>query len=173
MGQFLRVFLSTFPCHVDITGNDTADRKAKESLKLNTFMFEVPFTNLKPLINKFILSKWQTSWDTAVFNKLHDIKPTIGKDSSAIRNLRRDDVVITRLRIGHTRITPSFILNREEQPCCIVCNQFITVKHILIDCIDFSPDRNKYFQVDNLTQLFKDVPVNNILSLLKDALLIH
>ena len=81
--------------------------------------------------------------------------------------------MITRLRIGHTRITHFFLLNREEQPFCIVCNQFITVKHILIDRIDFSPDRNKYFQVDNLTQLFKDVPVNNIFLFSKDISLFN
>ena len=49
-----------------------------------------------------------------MFNKLHAIKPNIGNDSSAIRNLRREEVVITRLRIGHTRITHSYLLNHEE-----------------------------------------------------------
>ena len=63
-------------------------------------------------------------------------------------------VVITRLRIGHTRFTHSYILNREEQPFCIVCNQHITVKHILTDYIDFLQDRNKYFQVRDLRQIF-------------------
>ena len=66
---------------------------------------------------------------------------------SVVRNIRKEDVVIIRLRIGHTRFSHSYLLNREEQPFCIVCNQYITVKHILTDCIDFSEDRNKYFQV--------------------------
>ena len=50
-----------------------------------------------------------------------------------------------------------------------VCNQHIIVKHILTDCIDFLQDRNKYFQVRDLRQLFQDVPVDNILSFLKDT----
>ena len=99
----------------------------------------------------------------------HAIKPVVGNNSSAIRNVRREDVVITRLRLGHSRFTHSYILNREEQPFCIVCNQHITVKHILTDCIDFLQDRNKYFQVRDLRQLFQDVPVDNILSFLKDT----
>ena len=156
------------PSYVDIIGNEIADRKAKDSLQLNMSTFEVPFNNFKPLINKYILSMWQKSWDTATFNKLHAIKPVVGNNSSAIRNVRREDVVITRLRIGHTRFTHSYILNREEQPFCIVCNQNLTVKHILTDCIDFLQDRNKYFQVRDLRQLFQDVPVDNILSFLKD-----
>ena len=61
------------------------------------------------------------------------------------------------------------MLNCEEQPFCIVCNQHITVKHILTDCVDFLQDRNKYFQVRDLRQLFEDVPVDNILSFLKDT----
>ena len=155
------------PSHVGIIGNEIADRKAKDSLHLNMSTFEIPFNNFKPLINKYILSEWQKSWDTATFNKLHAIKPVVGNNNSAIRNVRREDVVITRLRIGHTRFTHSYILNREEQPFCIACNQHITVKHILIDCIDFLQDRNKYFQVCDLRQLFQDVPVDNILSFLK------
>ena len=157
------------PSHVGIIGNEIADRKAKDSLHLNMSTFEIPFNNFKPLINKYILSEWQKSWDTATFNKLHAIKPVVENNSSAIRNVRREDVVITRLRIGHTRFTHSYILNREEQPFCIACNQHITVKHILIDCIDFLQDRNKYFQVRDLRQLFQDVPVDNILSFLKDT----
>ena len=157
------------PSHVGIIGNEIADRKAKDSLHLNMSTFEIPFNSFKPLINKYILSEWQKSWDTATFNKLYAIKPVVGNNSSAIRNVRREDVVITRLRIGHTSFTHSYILNREEQPFCIACNQHITVKHILIDCIDFLQDRNKYFQVRDLRQLFQDVPVDNILSFLKDT----
>ena len=157
------------PSHVGIIGNEIADRKAKDSLHLNMSTFEIPFNSFKPLINKYILSEWQKSWDTATFNKLYAIKPVVGNNSSAIRNVRREDVVITRLRIGHTRFTHSYILNREEQPFCIACNQHITVKHILTDCIDFLQDRNKYFQVRDLRQLFQDVPVDNILSFLKDT----
>ena len=155
------------PSHVDITGNEAADRKAKESLKLNMSTFEVPSNNFKPFINTYILSEWQKSWDTAALNKLHAIKPVIRNNLSAIRYIRREDVVITRLRIGHTRFTHSYLLSREEQPFCIVCNQNRTVKHTLTDCIDFSEDRNKYFQVTDLKQLFQDVSVDSTLSFLK------
>ena len=154
--------------HINIHGNETADRKAKEALNLNMSMFEIPFNNFKPFINKYILSKWQTLWNADIFNKLHAIKPTLGNNSSVVRNLRREEVVFTRLRIGHTRITHSYLLNREEQPFCIACNQFITVKHILIDCVDFSQIRNKYFQANDLTQLFQDVSIDDFLSFLKD-----
>ena len=62
------------PSHVGIIGNEIADRKAKDSLHLNMSTFEIPFNSFKPLINKYILSEWQKSWDTATFNKLYAIK---------------------------------------------------------------------------------------------------
>ena len=43
------------------------------------------------------------------------------------------------------------------------------MNHILTDCIDFSEDRNRYFQLNDLKQLFQDVSVDSILSFLKDV----
>ena len=41
------------PSRINITSNETADRKAKEALNLNMSMFEIPFNNYKPFINKW------------------------------------------------------------------------------------------------------------------------
>ena len=73
------------PSHINIHGNETADRKAKEALNLNMSTFKIPFNNFKPFINKYILSKWQTLWNADIFNKLRAIKPTLGNNSSVIR----------------------------------------------------------------------------------------
>lgn len=75
------------PSHVGIIGNETADRRAKGSLKLDISVFKIPFDNFKPCINKYILSKWQTSWDAAVFNKLNAIKPIIKNNLSVFSKL--------------------------------------------------------------------------------------
>ena len=122
------------PSHVGIKGNEAADVKAKASLDLEISNFKLPCTDFKPFINRYILSKWQLSWDRATFNKLHEIKPVLGKNT-IYRSLRREEVVLTRLRIGHTRLTHSYLLKREYQPFCISCNEPFTVKHFLIDCI--------------------------------------
>ena len=131
------IILCWLPSHIGISGNESADRKAKESLSQIPSDFKIPFNNFKPFINKYILSKWQTSWNGAVFNKLHAIEPNISKKSYIPRLSRKEDVVLTRLRIGHTRLTHSYLLQREEQPVCIGCNEPLTVKHILVDCVDF------------------------------------
>ncbi|GFT41243.1 RNase H domain-containing protein [Trichonephila clavipes] len=47
---------------------------------------------------------------------------------------RRTDVKLTRLRIGHTRLTHRHLLFGEHAPECPSCNVSYTVHHILIDC---------------------------------------
>ena len=154
------------PSHVGIKGNEAADVKAKASLDLEISNFKLPCTDFKPFINRYILSKSQLSWDRATFNKLHEIKPVLGKNN-IYRSLRREEVVLTRLRIGHTRLTHSYLLKREDQPFCISCNELFTVKHFLIDCIEFSHIRHQFFQTNDLRYLFENVPTDNILMFLK------
>jgi len=54
---------------------------------------------------------------------------------------RHDSVLINRLRIGHSHLTHSYLLSGDEQPECDAC---LTVKHILIECVDLHDVRNKH-----------------------------
>ena len=78
------------------------DQQAKISLSLEPTSFKIPFSNLKPSINKYILEELQTSLNNSIENKLLDIKPTMGEHQSVVRNIRKEEA---RLRLGHTRIT--------------------------------------------------------------------
>ena len=44
--------------------------------------------------------------------------------------------VLNILHIGHSYLTQSFILRREEAPVCVACGAVITVKHTFIECAD-------------------------------------
>ena len=77
----------------------------------------------------------------------------IGQSQPVVRNVRQEEVVLTRLRIGYTRITPSYLLKQEEQPYCFGCDAPFTVRHFLLECGDFSHIRSKYFHVDTIKQL--------------------
>ena len=93
-----------------------------------------------------------------------EIKPIIKESISVISNIRREEVhvVLTRLRIGHTRITHSWLLNRDEQPNYTGYDVPFTLKHFLLDCFDFQQARRSFFQVHNVRDLFKDIPIENI-----------
>ena len=133
------------------------DKQTKTSLSLEPTSFKIPFSNFKPSINTYMLEEWQTSCNYSIGNKLLDIKPTIGEYQSVVRNIRREEVVLARLRLGHTRVTHSYILQGEEQPQCVGCDAPFTLRHILLECGDFAPVRNNCFHVDNMKELFQDI----------------
>ena len=55
------IILTCLPSHIGIQGNKRADRAAKKALQTCIYNTTIPYTNLKPLINKFIFKKWQKS----------------------------------------------------------------------------------------------------------------
>ena len=155
-------------CHIGILENEMVDQQAKTSLSLEPFFFKIPFSDFKPSINKYILDQWQSSWNNSIGNKFLDIKPTIGEYQSVVRNIRKEEVVLARLRLGRTRVTHLYLLQGEEQPQCVGCDAPFTVRHILLGCGDFAQVRNNCFHVDNMKQLFQDIHIDNIMTFLKE-----
>ena len=128
----------------------------------------IPYADFKHYINEFVKSKWQSQWDEAIDNKLHSIQPRLGKWPGASRQIRREETVLTRVRIGHSRLTHSYLMKGEDQPECVPCQCLLTMKHIMIDCIDFHNTRIQYFNVHSMKELFDNVQPTLILSFLKD-----
>ena len=98
------IILCWLPSHTGIKGNEKADIAAKSELLLPPSNFELSYTDFKPIINKYLFNKWQSVWDTAVDNKLHSIKPILSEWRPAYR-MDRKEIVLTRLRIGHSYAT--------------------------------------------------------------------
>ena len=144
------------PGHVGIRGNEAADRAAKEALDKKPTADLMPFSDLKPLTAKYVYKIWHKKWDETVLvsNKFHEILPKLPDKLLSFRNTRKEDTVLNRLHIGHSYLTHSFILRKEETPVCAACNAVITVKHILIKCADLSEIRKKYFEERSLYSLF-------------------
>ena len=128
--------------------------------------FKLSFTDFKPIINKYLFYKWQSVWDTTVHNKLHSIKPILSEWRPSYRIDRKEEVVLTRLRIGHYA-THSYLLKGEEQPMCIPCDTPFTIKHILLYCVDFENIPNIYYRVSTLKEVFESVEISNIFLHLK------
>ena len=145
------------------------DKQAKTSLSLEPTSFKIPFSNFKPSINKYILEEWQTSWNNSIGNILLDIKPTIGEYQSVVRNIGREEVVLAGLRLGHTRVTHSYLLQGEEQPQCVGCDAPFTVRHFLLECGDFAQVRNNCFHVDNMKELFQDIQFDSNMTFLRQT----
>jgi len=95
------------------------------------------------------------------------MQPVVGRNVSSSLD-RYDSVLINHLRIGHTRLTNSYLLKGESQPVCEACHSPLTVKHILVDCTRYSVARQRYFGVDTLKDVFENVASHNIIACVKD-----
>ena len=81
--------------------------------------------------------------------------------------------MLCRLHIGHSFLTHSFIFKNEDPPECIPCGERLTIKHLLLDCVDFGEIREKYFDAVSIRVLFRDVPPDKILKFLREIQLFH
>ena len=169
MSNIKETIICWTPSHIGVRGNERADSAAKSALDLTPDKSRIPYTDLKPTINKFLHTKWQQQWSNNIHNKLFQIQPTLGEWRPASRKSRKEQVVISRLRIGHTRLTHSFILKQEPQPQCLTCQTTCMVKHILIEYRTFAVIRKRFFKVNNLTDLFENVKIDDILSFLRET----
>ena len=163
------IYLCWIPSHIGIRGNEAADLAAKESLNLDITTSQVPYTDLKCHINHFISNKWQERWTSCANNKLFKIKSTLGVWPPGFRNSRKEEVVLSRLRIGHAYFSHSYILRQEDPPECTACQEIYSVRHVLIDCIDLGLIRPRFYTVPDLKTLFDTVSVDRILSFLKEV----
>ena len=118
----------------------------------------MPFWDLKPLTAKYVYQIWQKQWNETVLasNKFHEILPKFPDKLLSFCNTRKENTVLNRLHVGHSYLTHSFILRKEEARVCVACNVVITVKHIFIECADLSEIRKKYFEKRFLYSLFRN-----------------
>ena len=128
-----------------------------------------PMPDLKPKVDMYIYRIWQELWNSEVRNKLHEILSDLKESlcGKAGAPCHKQESVMTRLRIGHTWITHSYLLKKEDQPFCYACDSPFTVKHFLIECPDFTHIRNKFYTTDVHT-LFREVDLSKITEYLKE-----
>ena len=69
---------------------------------------------------------------------------------------RKDEVVIHRIRIGHTRLTHRHLMEDRPVPRCFYCNSddILSVKHLLIECLHFANIRSRYYHARDMRDLF-------------------
>ncbi|ELT95634.1 hypothetical protein CAPTEDRAFT_227708 [Capitella teleta] len=115
-GRDKRIIFIWCPSHVGIPGNETADTLAKQALGMNILNCPIPHTDFKPITRSFVKTQWQSEWDQETGNKLHDIQPDIGSWPPCQREKRREEIVIARVRIGHTFLTHSHLLSGNDAP---------------------------------------------------------
>ena len=77
------------------------------------------------------------------------------------------DIYATHCGCSSPCSTHSYLLQGEEQPQCVGCNAPLTVRHFLLECVDFAQVRNNCFNVSNMKQLFQDIHIDSIMTFLR------
>ena len=121
----IRVHSCWVPSHCGIEGNEIVDQLAKETLDHDIDpLTTIHYADLKPLVSSYIQKEVQIMWDVSIHGTdLYLLKPTRGPPKIFRHLTRAEKVVITRLRIGHTKATKSHILSRRPPTACQHCGQ--------------------------------------------------
>ena len=107
------------PSHVGVPGNERADEAAKiASAQTPMPRFKVPASDLKAEFNQLLRREWQARWAVEPDCFLKRLRPSIGKWESSSRRDRREEVSLTRLRIGHCHATHAHFLNSTAPNMC-------------------------------------------------------
>ena len=132
------------PGHSGILGNERADYWARIAhRKPNVTQINVGHREYFPRVKQCTQTLFSKQWQEYRPTFLQNIKTCVKAWTSSIRGNRREEIVLARLRLGHTVMTHSHVIDRQPAPVCRTCRCDVNVPHILLDCRDFVNARQK------------------------------
>ena len=164
------------PGHVGLEGNEEADKAAKAAASNDHLIIcKTYYKDVKTLFRATILTEWNQQWMNIQNNKLRSIKDTVMPWSSSIQKTRSHEVILSRLRIGHTRMTHKHLMENDNPPICDICHVRISVQHILISCSKYDLLRRQHFGLHPVleTILGDKIDIQRLLIFLKGAKLFN
>ena len=119
------------------------------------------------------LGKWQERWASSLLannKKYKSIRSHITPWCSSRLSNRRIEVILRRLRVGHTYFSHNFILEGNSALVCAHCGRLLSVEHVLVHCPKFRNQRWKYhLEGKSIGAILDDnVDVGGLVSYLQD-----
>ena len=127
---------------------------------------------MKWVFRNYVQGLWQQRWSSLPDNRKYKaIRNSVSHWPSSFQRNRRVEVILTRLRIGHTRMTHSFLLSGDSAPECIFCDLPLTVEHLLVYCTQYDPARQRYQLANRSIReiLGPEVDTDNLFGFLEDV----
>ena len=172
-----KIAITWVPSHVGVVGNEKVDAAAKEAARRPEEFIPIPYRDWDRTIKSKLNALWKNEWQ-ANNRDLVAIKPNPGQwKISNVRLNRKEEVVVNRLRMEHTRVTHKYLFEPEhfgQMPVCALCHGGLyNVKHILVQCPELEAARQQHFTrdiVDNIsvsTLLEENGPLSRVLEYLR------
>lgn len=128
------------PGHCGVRGNIEADRLAAAGRTMVQRIIPSPGADIKKKVKNDLKTAWENRWfreRNLFLRKIKDSTET-WKD----RPNQKEQRILSRLRVGHTRLTHPHYFSSEQQPRCEACSVHLTVEHILAHCPRYQQQRN-------------------------------
>ena len=143
------IVFSWIPSYVGIEGNERVDAAAKQATSRSVQFVLVPYQDWYGEIKKKTWDIWESRWRREE-KSMAAIKEKPGKWKRPASKLnRREETILSRLRMGHTNLTHSYRFNAhnagQAQICSWCGNAVFGVKHILLTCPRSEGHRRIFF----------------------------
>ena len=100
-------------------------------------------------------------------NELKSHSSSFGPRHLFLPDNHRDQIVLTKVRVGHSRLTHGFLMTRPHvTPKCGTCDVNLTLFHLTMECTEFSTQRSDPKLAGSWTQVMTESS-SNYSSLLK------
>ena len=144
--QGLDISFEWVPSHVNIAGNEMADKAAKRALD-DPINIQVNYTpkEKKSIIKAVIQKQWQQQWDAEnCARHFYKIQQKITK-TIPINISRQTDTLFTKLRLGYCPLNKHLQkLQKHQTGLCDYCQKEETVEHYILQCSRYSKERYEF-----------------------------
>ena len=152
VGSRINIKLCWVPSHVEILGNERADKLATQAAANQDISpLRIPHTDFCSILKLKVRNAWKQSWLNIppANNKLRRIKEDVQDWGLCFPKQRRLEVVLCRLRIGHTKLTHGHLMQGRPTNECETCGQRLTLEHAICHCQQYHAPRLASFGLAN------------------------
>jgi RNase H len=126
------------PSHINILGNERADKLAGQATKNPSIDITLPLEikEIDPFIKTYINRKSQEEWNNSS-STYKEIQPQISNQPFFTHPCRKTEVCITRLQLGRCKLNHYIHqLDPSVSSLCNKCGKEETIHHFLLQCRD-------------------------------------